>query len=263
MKNRLSRIFSPDTGHTVMLAIDHGYFQGPTTGLERVDVTILPLGSVRGRPDVHPRHPALDDPRHTSRRRRDPRERRPEHPEGALEREDRGGPRGRRADERARGRRPGLHRRRVRDPVDRQPDPAGRCRLPRRHPGARRHRRRQGAGRATSATSASRPGSAPSSGPRSSRPTTARRLRARHRRLPGADRHGRRQEAARAGRPDHGLPRHPRRRRRRGHGPQHLPVGVARRHDPGRRQGRPRGHEARGRLRGLPGARPRASRAEQ
>ena len=26
-----------------MLAIDHGYFQGPTTGLERVDVTILPL----------------------------------------------------------------------------------------------------------------------------------------------------------------------------------------------------------------------------
>jgi len=43
MKNRLSRIFRPDTGHTVMLAIDHGYFQGPTTGLERVDVTILPL----------------------------------------------------------------------------------------------------------------------------------------------------------------------------------------------------------------------------
>jgi len=26
-----------------MLAIDHGYFQGPTTGLERVDVSILPL----------------------------------------------------------------------------------------------------------------------------------------------------------------------------------------------------------------------------
>jgi len=31
MKDRLSRIFRPDTGHTVMLAIDHGYFQGPTT----------------------------------------------------------------------------------------------------------------------------------------------------------------------------------------------------------------------------------------
>jgi len=43
MKNRLGRIFRPDTGRTVMLAIDHGYFQGPTTGLERVDVTIVPL----------------------------------------------------------------------------------------------------------------------------------------------------------------------------------------------------------------------------
>lgn len=43
MQNRLARIFSPDSGHTVMLAIDHGYFQGPTTGLERVDVNILPL----------------------------------------------------------------------------------------------------------------------------------------------------------------------------------------------------------------------------
>src|SRR5512141_247380 len=43
MKNRLARIFRPDTGKTVMLAIDHGYFQGPTTGLERVDLTIVPL----------------------------------------------------------------------------------------------------------------------------------------------------------------------------------------------------------------------------
>ncbi|HOP85539.1 MAG TPA: 3-hydroxy-5-phosphonooxypentane-2,4-dione thiolase [Syntrophorhabdaceae bacterium] len=43
MKNRLSRIFDPKTGKTLMLAIDHGYFQGPTTGLERIDVTILPL----------------------------------------------------------------------------------------------------------------------------------------------------------------------------------------------------------------------------
>ena len=42
-KNRLSKIFNPDTGRTVMLAIDHGYFQGPTTGLERIDVNILPL----------------------------------------------------------------------------------------------------------------------------------------------------------------------------------------------------------------------------
>jgi putative autoinducer-2 (AI-2) aldolase len=42
-KNRLSRIFRPGSGKTVMLAFDHGYFQGPTTGLERIDVTILPL----------------------------------------------------------------------------------------------------------------------------------------------------------------------------------------------------------------------------
>ena len=43
MKNRLARIFGPDTGRTVMLAIDHGYFQGPTTGLERIDLNIVPL----------------------------------------------------------------------------------------------------------------------------------------------------------------------------------------------------------------------------
>ena len=43
MQNRLARIFNPESGRTVMLAIDHGYFQGPTTGLERIDLTILPL----------------------------------------------------------------------------------------------------------------------------------------------------------------------------------------------------------------------------
>ncbi len=43
LKNRLSRIFHPETGKTVMLAFDHGYFQGPTTGLERVDLSIVPL----------------------------------------------------------------------------------------------------------------------------------------------------------------------------------------------------------------------------
>jgi 3-hydroxy-5-phosphonooxypentane-2,4-dione thiolase len=43
MKNRLARVFSPASGHTVMLAIDHGYFQGPTTGLERIDLGIVPL----------------------------------------------------------------------------------------------------------------------------------------------------------------------------------------------------------------------------
>ena len=43
LKNRLSNIFNPETGKTVMLAIDHGYFQGPTAGLERIDINILPL----------------------------------------------------------------------------------------------------------------------------------------------------------------------------------------------------------------------------
>jgi 3-hydroxy-5-phosphonooxypentane-2,4-dione thiolase len=43
MKNRLSRVFDPQSGRTVMLAVDHGYFQGPTTGLERIDLDIVPL----------------------------------------------------------------------------------------------------------------------------------------------------------------------------------------------------------------------------
>jgi putative autoinducer-2 (AI-2) aldolase len=43
MQNRLSRVFRAHSGRTVMLAVDHGYFQGPTSGLERVDVNIVPL----------------------------------------------------------------------------------------------------------------------------------------------------------------------------------------------------------------------------
>jgi putative autoinducer-2 (AI-2) aldolase len=43
MKNRLSQIFDPISGNTVMLAFDHGYFMGATTGLERIDITINPL----------------------------------------------------------------------------------------------------------------------------------------------------------------------------------------------------------------------------
>jgi len=43
MKNRLARIFNPTTGRAVMLAVDHGYFQGPTSGLERIDLSIVPL----------------------------------------------------------------------------------------------------------------------------------------------------------------------------------------------------------------------------
>jgi 3-hydroxy-5-phosphonooxypentane-2,4-dione thiolase len=43
MKDRLSRIFNPRSGNTVMLAFDHGYIMGPTSGLERMDLTITPL----------------------------------------------------------------------------------------------------------------------------------------------------------------------------------------------------------------------------
>lgn len=43
MQSRLARIFNPNSGRTVMLAFDHGYFQGPTTGLERIDINIAPL----------------------------------------------------------------------------------------------------------------------------------------------------------------------------------------------------------------------------
>lgn len=43
MKDRLSRIFNPKTGRTVMLAFDHGFIMGPTSGLERIDLNILPL----------------------------------------------------------------------------------------------------------------------------------------------------------------------------------------------------------------------------
>jgi len=43
MKNRLSKILKPKTGKTVMLAVDHGYFQGPTTGLRNLKKTLTPL----------------------------------------------------------------------------------------------------------------------------------------------------------------------------------------------------------------------------
>jgi putative autoinducer-2 (AI-2) aldolase len=43
MKDRLSRIFNVQTGRTVMLAFDHGFIMGPTSGVERIDLSILPL----------------------------------------------------------------------------------------------------------------------------------------------------------------------------------------------------------------------------
>jgi len=43
LENRLAGIIRPATGRCVMLAVDHGYFQGPTTGLERPGATVEPL----------------------------------------------------------------------------------------------------------------------------------------------------------------------------------------------------------------------------
>jgi putative autoinducer-2 (AI-2) aldolase len=43
MQNRISQIIKPKTGRTVMLAVDHGYFLGPTTRLENPRKTIEPL----------------------------------------------------------------------------------------------------------------------------------------------------------------------------------------------------------------------------
>src|SRR3989338_100131 len=43
MKNRLARIIKPETGKALMLAVDHGYFLGPTSGLEEAGKTIAPL----------------------------------------------------------------------------------------------------------------------------------------------------------------------------------------------------------------------------
>src|SRR5438094_4419056 len=43
LRNRVSRILQPEDGRTVMLAVDHGYFLGPTHRLEKPRETIAPL----------------------------------------------------------------------------------------------------------------------------------------------------------------------------------------------------------------------------
>lgn len=42
-KNRMARIFNRKSGRTVMLAFDHGFLMGPTSGLERIDIGIKSL----------------------------------------------------------------------------------------------------------------------------------------------------------------------------------------------------------------------------
>jgi putative autoinducer-2 (AI-2) aldolase len=43
LKNRIARMFPSGSGNSVMLAVDHGYFMGPTRNLENAKATILPL----------------------------------------------------------------------------------------------------------------------------------------------------------------------------------------------------------------------------
>ncbi len=43
MRNRIHRMFRGESGNTVMLAVDHGYFMGPTRRLENPGATIRPL----------------------------------------------------------------------------------------------------------------------------------------------------------------------------------------------------------------------------
>jgi 3-hydroxy-5-phosphonooxypentane-2,4-dione thiolase len=45
MRNRLGRMFVERSGHSVMLAVDHGYFMGPTHRLENPRATIAPLAA--------------------------------------------------------------------------------------------------------------------------------------------------------------------------------------------------------------------------
>ncbi len=43
MKNRLAGMFDARSGNAVILAFDHGYIMGPTSGLERLDIALPPL----------------------------------------------------------------------------------------------------------------------------------------------------------------------------------------------------------------------------
>ena len=43
IRHRLNRIFDANTGRTAVVAFDHGYFQGPTWGIEQLEKAIVPL----------------------------------------------------------------------------------------------------------------------------------------------------------------------------------------------------------------------------
>ena len=176
MKNRLARTFNPASGRTVMLAVDHGYFQGPTTGLERIDLSIVPLLPAVRRAVLHARHTAQRHPGQVAEADGAAGERRPQHPaRGAVRRADRHGHGRRRAPQRGGRRHPGIHRRRARDPLRAQHDQAGGRRPARRHARHGHHRGRQGDGAQRASISGLPAASSPSWAPSTSRPTTWRR----------------------------------------------------------------------------------------
>ncbi len=199
---------------------------------------------LRRRADDHPRDGQVDDPADRDRADRAPGQRRPERAQGTVRRAGRRGDGGRRPAERLRRRRPGLHRRRARDPVGAQHDPPGRRGPASRHPGARRDRGRPRAHQGRPLPAARRPDLRRARRPGREDLLLRRGLRHRHVGLPGAGRDGRRQEAAGARGPDDGLPGHRGRRGRRRHGPQHLPERPPGRHAPRDPRGGPRVSQA-------------------
>ena len=257
MQNRLARIFDPTSGRTVMLAIDHGYFQGPTSGLERVDVNIVPL---------LPYADALMLTRGILRTTIPP-----SFGRGVVLRASGG---------------PSILKELSNEQLAVDIEDAVRLNVA-------AMAVQVFVGGEFETQSIHNLTRLVDVGNRDGIPTLGvtavgknmtrdaryfrlacricaelgahfvktyyvrRGLRDGDRVVPGADRHGRRQEAPRARRAHHGLPRGVGRGGGRRHGAQHLPVRRARRHDPGGRRGRARAHEARAGLRPLPDPPPR------
>ncbi len=173
MKNRLARDLQSPVRQNRDAGLRPWIFPGPddrTRTGRRHDPAAHPLCRC---PDADARDAALHDRSVGFQLRGHARERRPEHPEGAVERADRRGHGGRPAHERVRRGRAGLHRRRVRDPVGPQHDPAGGRGHALRHAGARSHGRGQGHGARRALYQPCHAHPAPSSERRSSRPTTS------------------------------------------------------------------------------------------
>ena len=241
LENRLARIIRPETGRTVMLAIDHGYFLGPTTGLESPSTQCAPLAPLRRHAHADaaaccatasPRTPARRSCCASPAARACCRTTSPTRPSSPRSRSASASTppawRSRSSSARRTSTRASPTSAKLVDEGERYGIPVlavtavgkemGRdarylvARLPHLRRDGRAHRQ----------------------------DLLLRGLREGQLHLPGAGRRRRRQEAARARGARADGQRHRRRRRRRRHGPQHLPGRVAGRHDPGRARGRAR-----------------------